>query len=931
MTNPDKLQIVYSPARKSISFSLFQDGRRIPSEQYGFLTRYAIEKKGSFVLNLCGNDFFDDILKPFAGKVSVPVAIRTTRADYEDFKLMVDSYNQNVGTTKTKIELCEFTQNDELPDMSQAFTMVKGCGNEMVTLLDEAYLNIKNIPCQSVNSSTYISKIAERIRNESEKIKKNLRLLDDDRVTLCFIGAYGAGKSTLINALLGYRILPESIKSETAMMMQITGVPHIEDCFIEFSAKGERPEQAGRHIWSESTYPLLEHSVPRACIAWNEGEKRLCFSECTLDAHISDKLKTILSEHSTEDLYMQIYACLDAINDMTSDIDSLVHIGFPIPLDTEDLHYVINDTPGTGSNFGNHKTVLQKALSRQTNSIAIFVIKPDGVEGEANNILLNEILRQQDDKNDMLIDMEQSFFVINKMDPPDDAKYVLENANLQADGFSINLSEKKLFFLSAKTAYTVRARQNGITNHSLEDFYTNNVPSCYTSDYGKYYTHNHCGRSQYATEQMKRIADAELARAEENGDNNAKYLVCSGIYSLEEQIKSYGLRYASSVKTVAIIKSVTAASNSINRMVTETQLGTNNDIKDLQTQLDAEVQKIKGIISMTEGDFRTPPDSLNRQLGIDSMSFSEKIIRPVEDILKEKLQKFLKFFKAHVDEEIEEAVHGEISRLVQEYNEQYIERRARLLEQIREEFIKKLIEKIDGDETISDSVKRHIKNVTPPDIPDMGLDEKIGDLFEGATVIQYGWLKSLANAFVRGMEGLGEVMSDLRVAYADSSHKVNSTELVAVQENAGWRQKLNELVSMLKIVMGKVLHKVHHTVKNKADTVITAVKPKFQEFYENIQNLKTKTVSQEEFIETTKNFLYARQEEFTGKLVEDYTNALGKLCGDISAEFSGNIERYSAKIRALKEDNVPLEKLANCIEALRTAVIKISGGLEGHL
>ena len=47
-----------------------------------------------------------------------------------------------------------------------------------------------------------------------EKLNKN-------DVNLCLVGTYSAGKSTFINALIGKRILPESINSETAKMFRI--------------------------------------------------------------------------------------------------------------------------------------------------------------------------------------------------------------------------------------------------------------------------------------------------------------------------------------------------------------------------------------------------------------------------------------------------------------------------------------------------------------------------------------------------------------------------------------------------------------------------------------------------------------------------------------------------------------------------------------
>ena len=231
MSEAVKMRIEYYPARKSIDFTLFEaDGKIVPATD-DKLTKFSTDEKGKFVLNLHGNEFFKDILHPFYGKSCVQVSIKTTREDYEDFKLMVDSYNKSKDKEKT-IRLCDFTEDDELPDMQQVFALVKNHGDRISELLDKAYLDIGNIKCASQNSRTYISKVAERIKNASDKIKEKRSSLDDNRINLCFIGAYSAGKSSLINAILGYQILPVSIDSKTAKIMRIIGVHRLAKSYI---------------------------------------------------------------------------------------------------------------------------------------------------------------------------------------------------------------------------------------------------------------------------------------------------------------------------------------------------------------------------------------------------------------------------------------------------------------------------------------------------------------------------------------------------------------------------------------------------------------------------------------------------------------------------------------------------------------------------
>lgn len=58
-------------------------------------------------------------------------------------------------------------------------------------------------------------------------------VIGDDNVRLCFAGVYSAGKSSLINAILGYPILPEAINPETAKMFSIQSPVEGETIRIE--------------------------------------------------------------------------------------------------------------------------------------------------------------------------------------------------------------------------------------------------------------------------------------------------------------------------------------------------------------------------------------------------------------------------------------------------------------------------------------------------------------------------------------------------------------------------------------------------------------------------------------------------------------------------------------------------------------------------
>ena len=219
MAQPNKLVIKYHPAEGKISFKVLEGDTPI-DKKYEKLQKY--ESKENFILNLQGEDFFDEILTPFIGKSSVDIEIKTTRLDYEDFKNQVNNYNKD---SKIKINLKDLCEANELLCMQDSFTQIKQLGASFSNLLLEYEKNIKKIECNTDSSQECIDKNIEKIREQYKKIKKDLTVLsEDNNVNICLVGSYSSGKSTLINSLLGYKILPVALAETTAKMIKIQGV-----------------------------------------------------------------------------------------------------------------------------------------------------------------------------------------------------------------------------------------------------------------------------------------------------------------------------------------------------------------------------------------------------------------------------------------------------------------------------------------------------------------------------------------------------------------------------------------------------------------------------------------------------------------------------------------------------------------------------------
>ena len=88
-------------------------------------------------------------------------------------------------------------------------------------------------------------------RKRKAAFEERKQSLDSNDVNLCLVGTYSAGKSTFINAVIGKRILPESINSETAKMFKIKNGEIPKVSFLVHSKQGAKPDNI-QIAWNEN-------------------------------------------------------------------------------------------------------------------------------------------------------------------------------------------------------------------------------------------------------------------------------------------------------------------------------------------------------------------------------------------------------------------------------------------------------------------------------------------------------------------------------------------------------------------------------------------------------------------------------------------------------------------------------------------------------
>jgi hypothetical protein len=700
--NIHKLLMKYHPAKKEVDFQHFQNGKKV---EIGASLSKFVKRKGTFVLQDYGDDLFEAIRKEVSGLKQVEIDVITTRLDYEDFQQMVEHYNK-VGSIRITASLLS-----ELPDMGQTFEEVKKYGTNALSVLETHRQKLfeENMGKESVRVRA--EEFAQRISEEVDAIKAKIISLEDNKVSLCFVGVFSSGKSALINTILGYRILPEDIKSETAKMFKIIGLKADEEPRIEFDID---------NVFT--------------CIKWNKKKNCLEFEEGPIENDVRASIQAKINELSDKKkmCHEQMKAVLDMINGFEN-VASTITIFFQIPLDSERVQFTIYDTPGTDSNYVEHQTILEEALSAQTQSILIFVGKPDGLEGEGNNALLGYLQKAENSDVKTTIDIGRSLFVINKADGQSaQNRETLQEQEIRKKGdelFSIKLSDKKLFFTSARYAYAARAVKNQIADSQEEGFFAAGKATMMNEDIPMAfcYRQNRCATSEVATSRQIKMCDDAFAEAVKNKNTEDALVIASGIYALEKEMTVYGEKYASAVKAFAIIDSVDKALKKLDSHANSLEMSNKKDVEEITRSIKALRNRIETAVNEGENKYRInftddkkpriPEETLNR-LHLTSQAVKGEIIDPTKTYIDSTLKKvfFGLFGPVKVKDEHKTKVRKKVTEVVEQFTSRFMNYREEELTNCRDRFMELVKNAIAQDGDISEEAKEIMLQIEAPKI-----------------------------------------------------------------------------------------------------------------------------------------------------------------------------------------------------------------------
>lgn len=269
---------------------------------------------------------------PFKAKQIVDVIIHEYSAGSEKVEIVFE------GTDDEYLELDSICSQDDYPDRINLYKSGRYLENARDILPDviDVFKELSPLVAESVSDKAKIKRELEKFSDAS-----------NDVIPICVIGNYSSGKSTFINALIGYELLPSSDEPTTAKIYKISQSKHPDRATIKF----EYGYKSVRIRFSADSYKFLTDPEDNPLVV---------------------KLKKLLDEIAGESIPSKLNKVLDVINgfanrEKNESISDLIEI--EVPFDEDGIwgkiwnNFVIFDTPGSNSASNvKHYEVLKKAM-----------------------------------------------------------------------------------------------------------------------------------------------------------------------------------------------------------------------------------------------------------------------------------------------------------------------------------------------------------------------------------------------------------------------------------------------------------------------------------------------------------------------------------------------------------------------------------------
>lgn len=462
----------------------------------------------------------------------------------------------------------------DFEDLKDAFTQAFNRGELTATLdripaketsdkeilIDEVFKEIQEGPFDELRDTEIISAFQHEKSSDFE---------------VCVVATMSAGKSTLINAMLGTKLMPSKQEDCTAIITKIK-------------------DNKNNDSWQAEVYNK---------------------DNCLIETH----------ENLT-------YPTMERLNN-DKDVSVIKATGNIPFVSSEDVSLVLIDTPGpNNSRDPEHKKVQSDFLSKSSKSLVLYIM--EGTFGsDDDNALLQRIA------DSMKVGGKQSkdrfIFVVNKMDDRRKEDGDTEQTLNRVRDYLFKkhgIANPNLFPAAALPALNIRLMQNGT---ELDDDTMDETEM----KVRKLNRNEHLHFENYATLPASICGDIKikLDNAKSNNDANAEALVHTGIVSIEAAIRQYVQKYAKTAKIKNIVDTFMHKLDEVGCFEkTKQELAKNHeDSERIALQIETIRKKIDDVKSAQ--NFRVAVDNAVIGVSDDAKEIIDNIVQKYQAKIRQKI------------------------------------------------------------------------------------------------------------------------------------------------------------------------------------------------------------------------------------------------------------------------------------------------------
>ena len=498
-------------------------------------------------------------------------------------RILIDEYNDTDfdvvfhGTLLDFEDLSEvFTQAIERGELTAKLSKIPAKEtSDKEALIDDVFKKIQKGPFDELRDVEIISAFQHAKSSDFE---------------VCVVATMSAGKSTLINSMLGTKLMPSKQEACTAIITRIK-------------------DTEGNDTWQAEVY---------------SKDNRL------IETH----------ENLT-------YATMERLN--SDENVSVIKTAGNIPfVSAEDVSLVLIDTPGpNNSRDPEHKKVQSKFLNKSSKSLVLYIM--DGTFGsDDDNALLQRVA------DSMKVGGKQSkdrfIFVVNKMDDrrkeDGDTTQTLDRIRAYLKGHGI--TNPNLFPAAALPALNIRLIQSGaevdvdtLDETEMKVRKLNRHETLHFEEYASL-------PASIRGDIKKRLADAK-----NNGDANSEALIHTGVVSIEAAIRQYVQKYAKTAKIKNIVDTFMHKLDEVGCFEkTKQELAKNRESGErIARQIEAIRKKVDDVKAAQQ--FRDAVDDAVIKVSDDAKDIIDSIVQKYQAKIRQKIDE-LRGQELDMDEVVDE-------------------------------------------------------------------------------------------------------------------------------------------------------------------------------------------------------------------------------------------------------------------------------------